>query len=244
MPSHLRSVRVILAARLLLMLLTLLAITRPAPALALDPGTEAIVSADGDCLNLRILPGLSSTVLTCIPDGSTVSVPGGEATVDGIQWQRLNFAGRSGWSNAQYLRAVAVTPPPQPEGSLIGSLPASGVGLAVWSGGPVDRIASIAALRGCTLRAVWTSPSGTFISYVFGAPSVVNVQWLAAYPGNTLAANSPLIVVCGAPAVGQPAPTTPTPPTTPVATPPPGPGQVASIPPGMPSTPAGPAGNR
>ena len=39
MPSHLRSVRVILAARLLLMLLTLLAITRPAPALALDPGT-------------------------------------------------------------------------------------------------------------------------------------------------------------------------------------------------------------
>lgn len=221
-----------------LLLFALIAILRPLSASALDPGTEATVSADGDCLNLRILPGLRSTVLTCIPDGSIVSIPGGEASADGIQWQRLGFAGLSGWANAQYLRQSAVVPAARPEGSLIGSLPSSGVGLAVWSGGPVDRIASIAAQGGCALRAVWTSPSGTFIGYVFGAPAIVNAQWLAAYPGNTLAANSAVIVVCA----GDAAPSGP--PATPAATPQPGPGQIASIPPGTPSAPAGPAGNR
>ncbi len=228
------------------LLLGLLSARAPWPASALEPGAEAVVSADGDCLRMRMLPGLASTVLTCIPDGSTVAIPGGEAALDGIQWQRVEFAGQAGWSDARYLRPAvgASTPTPPPlDATLTGSLPPGGVGLAVWGGGPVDRMGPAAAQRGCDLRAVWTTPSGAFIGYVFGAPAIVNAQWLAAYPGNTLAANTPVIVVCAAAPGGQPTPA-PTPIATPIATPPTGPGQVAALPPGTPSTPPGPAGNR
>lgn len=193
----------------------LLAVRPPQSAAALDAGTNATVSADGDCLRLRLLPGLASTILTCIPDGSLVSVLGGEAVVDGIQWQRLAFAGQSGWSNGQYLRAVV--------------------------GGAVDGMLPLAAQRGCTLRAVWTTPSGTFIGYIFGAPAVVNAQWNATYPGNLLSANSPVIVICGANAAGA-APSAVSP--APTSSAPAGPGQVAAVPRGVPSTPPGPAGNR
>lgn len=222
----------------------LLAVRPPQSAAALDAGTNATVSADGDCLRLRLLPGLASTILTCIPDGSLVSVLGGEAVVDGIQWQRLAFAGQSGWSNGQYLRAAddgAQAPAGPPEASLSGSVPTSGIGLAVWSGGAVDGMLPLAAQRGCTLRAVWTTPSGTFIGYIFGAPAVVNAQWNATYPGNLLSANSPVIVICGANAAGA-APSAVSP--APTSSAPAGPGQVALVPRGVPSTPPGPAGNR
>ena len=237
-------------------LLVALALGQTAAQAALNPGS-AIVRADGDCLRMRAQPSLQGTLLACVPDGSTVTVLAGNVAVDGFQWQRISFAGQTGWSVDQYLQqtagpvpttvptsnptAVPTTPPstgPIPTPTLNGNLPsAGGFGLAVWGGGPIDRIPPLTAARGCTLRAVWVTSGGDFVGYVYGAPSVVNARWVSLYPDNSLVANTAIIVVCASASTG-PAPTSvPTQsPGGPVATP--------GVPPGTPNTPPGPAGNR
>lgn len=239
----------IIAAAVLLVIVALGQSTAQA---ALDPGA-AIVRADGDCLRMRAQPSLQGTLLACIPDGSTVTVLAGNVAVDGFQWQRISFAGQTGWSVDQFLQPIAgpaptsipttapTTPPstgPIPTPTLNGALPAAGgFGLAVWGGGPIDRIPPLTAARGCTLRAVWVTSGGDFVGYVYGAPSVVNARWVALYQDNSLVANTAIIVVCASASSG-PAPTAvPTQsPGGPVATP--------GVPPGTPNTPPGPAGNR
>ena len=221
---------------------------------ALDPGSSAVVRADGDCLRLRAQPSLLGTLLTCIPDGSTVSVLGGSVAVEGYQWQRISYNGQTGWSVDTYLRQTASPPPsqglaptpvptsppssPLPTPTLTGSLPSGGgFSLAVWGGGPIDRIPPITAARGCTLRAVWVTSGGDFVGYVYGAPSVVNAGWNALYPDNSLAANTAVIVVCAS------AGTAPPPSTPPSTQPPAGPVATPGVPPGIPNQPPGPAGN-
>lgn len=225
--------------------------TRTASA-ALDPGSSAVVRADGDCLRLRAQPSLLGTLLTCIPDGTTVSVLAGSVAVEGYQWQRISYNGQIGWSVDTYLRQTASSPPsqgpapvptsppssPLPTPTLNGSLPSGGgFSLAVWSGGPIDRIPPITAARGCTLRAVWVTSGGDFVGYVYGAPAVVNAGWSGLYPDNSLAANTAVIVVCAA-SGGT------TPPSTPPSTQPPaGPVATPGVPSGIPNRPPGPAGN-
>jgi hypothetical protein len=217
---------------------------------ALDPGTNATVRTDdGSCLNMREQATLQSAILTCVPNGSTVQVLVGSTAADGFQWQRIQYGGQSGWSVEQYLVASSVpgAPPPQqpvptqapaalPPPTLSGSLPSGGgFGLAVWSGGPIDRIPPLAASMGCTLRAVWVTRSGEFVGYVYGAPGVVNLAWNSAYPDGSLPANSPIIAVCAASGATPPPPPNPGPLPGPVGTP--------GVPPGIPNTPPGPAGN-
>lgn len=245
-----------IAAVLLPVVIALTVASTPAWA-ALEPGTSAIVRADGDCLRLRAQPGLQNTVvLTCIPDGSVVSVLAGSVASDGFQWQRVTFGSQTGWAVDQYLQPFSIppggSPPPvtQPTAAPIptaiptalptpgfsGTVPASGIGLAVWSGGPIDRMPPVALGRGCALRAVWIAVGGEFVGYVFGAPAIVNTQWAGQYPDGSLPVQTPVILVC---ATGAPPPaSTPSgpPPTGPVATP--------GVPPGMPPGPPGPAGNR
>ena len=79
---------------------------------ALDPGTNAVVRADGDCLRMRAQPSLQGTLLACVPDGSIVTVLAGSVAVDGFQWQRIAYAGQSGWSVELYLQPNASAPPP------------------------------------------------------------------------------------------------------------------------------------
>ena len=123
---------------------------------------------------MRAQPSLQGTLLVCIPDGSTVAVLAGSVAVDGFQWQRISFGGQIGWSVELYLQPGASSPPPAataapppvvtvppssplPTPALTGSLPSGGgFSLAVWSGGPIDRMPPVTAQRGCTLRAVHT----------------------------------------------------------------------------------------
>lgn len=252
--------RTLVSAMVALLVVTSTLLVAPTASAALDPGSNAVVRADGDCLRMRGQPSLQGTLLTCIPDGSIVSVLTGSVAVDGFQWQRISFGGQIGWSVEIYLQPSASVPPPAatsapppaatapptaplPTPALTGSLPsAGGFGLAVWSGGPIDRLPPVTAQRGCTLRAVWVTSGGDFIGYVYGAPNIVNAGWSALYPDNSLPANTAVIVVCAAagslppstpPSTGTPAPS---PPTAPVATP--------GLPPGTPNQPPGPAGNR
>jgi hypothetical protein len=232
-----------------------LLVVHATPAEALDPDTDAIVRADGDCLRLRAQPTTLGVTLTCVSDGSTVRVLAGTVgPIDGFRWQRIAYGGQEGWSVEQFLVAAGtstgpplappVTVPPVPTAppgplavpSLTGTIPAGGgFGLVVWGGGPIDRIPAAAGPLGCSVRAIWQTRSGEFVGYVYGAPGIVNATWNAQFADGTLPASTALILVCGSGASAPAAVPGPTSPAAPVVTP--------ALPAGTPATPPGPAGN-
>lgn len=232
-----------------------LLLSHATPVEALDPDTNAIVRAYGDCLRLRAQPTTSGAALTCIADGSTVRVlVGAVGPIDGFRWQRIAYGGQEGWSVEQYLVAGGASTPPPSSGplaaapvpttapgplvtpTLTGTVPTGGgFGLAVWGGGPIDRIPPAAGPLGCSVRAIWQTWNGEFVGYVYGAPGIVNATWSAKFADGSLPANTALILVC-APAVS--APPAASAPASPAAPAPP-----AALPRGTPATPPGPAGN-
>lgn len=64
-------------------------------------GDTVVVAGTGDCLNVRSDPGLSSQVLTCIPDGTQGTISDGPVQQDGLTWYRLL---NLGWVDAEYLQ--------------------------------------------------------------------------------------------------------------------------------------------
>ena len=81
----------------------------PLPADASDPleaGQQAVVSADGDPLNLRTAPTLRADVIRRLPDGSTVTAVGEQRQADGYAWEQVDADGDRGWVAALYLEAV------------------------------------------------------------------------------------------------------------------------------------------
>lgn len=83
-------------------------------------------------------------------------------------------------------------------GDISGSLPTNGgIALAVWGGGPTSTLQSAIGARGCTLQGMWylDQQSQVFVTFVPGAPSVVNSAWNARFTSD-IAANTPLIVSC------------------------------------------------
>lgn len=171
------------------------------------PGSQAVVRADGDCLRLRAEPGLSGERVTCLPEGSIVTVLPSSAEVDGLLWQLVEAAGTSGWAAAQYLQPA--TPQEVEAGTscagaastarpgISGDLPAGGgMALAVWGGGTPAGVATAAAARGCPLASIWSTTSdGRFVGYVIGAPAIVNRPWMALV-GDRIAAGTPLVLLC------------------------------------------------
>lgn len=81
----------------------------------------------------------------------------------------------------------------------VGSVPQTGIGLGIWSGGDVSGIASSVAGAGCSLRSVWTAAVGELVPFIPGSPEVVNERFLAAFGGSVIPASTPLIIVCGSP---------------------------------------------
>lgn len=225
---------------------------------------SAVIRADGDCLRLRAAPAADAPVLTCLPDGGTVSLLQGTQQADGVAWQAVSSGGQAGWVASQYLvRSSGPAAPPAPssppvaapapapvvpaaapavasaEGSpaIIGDLPggSGGLALVVFSGGPVNGLLSVVAQRGCNAVSIWASRTGGgLVGMIPGAPSIVNREWRGEFPSDALASRTPLIVVCG----GGAAPAT-------VAAAP-APGLAAAGPPSVArggTTPPGPAGN-
>lgn len=91
-----------------------IAVPGPLPAVAplsLRSGTVARVAAGpnpGDCVNVRGGPGLNAPVLTCLPDGTLVTVADGPVTADGRLWWRLEGLG---WAAGDYLIGVSAPIP-------------------------------------------------------------------------------------------------------------------------------------
>ena len=69
----------------------------------LEAGDQAVVSADGDCLNLRGGATVLAVVLSCVADGTLVTASGEQAQADGYVWERVDVDGVRGWMAATYL---------------------------------------------------------------------------------------------------------------------------------------------
>ncbi|MCC6236861.1 MAG: SH3 domain-containing protein [Dehalococcoidia bacterium] len=69
----------------------------------LQAGAAATIRADGDCLRLRSAASASAPVLTCLPDGGSVTLLQGSVQADGVLWQSVSAGGAVGWVASQYL---------------------------------------------------------------------------------------------------------------------------------------------
>jgi hypothetical protein len=219
-PPMPRPPRVLLTASLLIAWL-LFAV----PADAIESGRDATVHADGDCLRLRATPSTNGAILTCLAEGTTVTVLPGTQDADGFAWRFVSVGGQTGWVVEQYLeQSTAEAPAPQPStptappaaptGTISGLLPSTGGGaLLVWGGGPLAGLLDAAGRQGCAAASLWvTDSSGAFISHVVGAPDFVNAAWNARFPGD-LPVRSPYVVICG-PGTASEEPPAPLPPAT------------------------------
>ena len=86
------------------------------------------------------------------------------------------------------------------EGALAGELATGGgFSLAVWGGGHADDLLDAATARGCGARSFWATRAGGGLVGYFPTPiALVNRNFGDAFPGATLPAGTPVIVVCGA----------------------------------------------
>lgn len=189
--------RHVLLASLILSVTFLLQVTS---ARAIESGRDAVVRADGDCLRLRATASVSGQVLTCLAEGTTVSVLPATLTADGFVWRLVLVNGQTGWVVEQYLQQSATGSPAPVAASntITGLLPASGGGaLIVWGGGPLSALIDTAASEGCSVVSLWvTDSTGGFVSHIVGAPGFVNATWNARYPDGQLPPRSPYITLC------------------------------------------------
>lgn len=96
---------------------------------------------------------------------------------------------------------VATRSRAQAEGEITGAVPAAGVGIVLWGGGPPSAVTPAVAAKGCALQSFWVSGNGRLEGYVAGAPGFVNDAFVARFPGGTIPPQTPLVLVCTAGAV-------------------------------------------
>jgi len=177
----------------------------------LTPGTQAIVSSDGECLRLRGTPGLDGQILTCLREGTSVLVLPSTQEAAGYRWQLISAGERVGWAADRYLepspQAAAATgcsaaAASQWRPGVNGQLPERGVAAFVWGGGTTSGIVTAALARGCTPASIWAQRAGTgeLLGYLTGVPEWVNRNWLAQFPGGYVPEGTILFIVCTGPA--------------------------------------------
>ena len=150
----------------------------------LAAGDQAVISADGDGLNLRQTPALDGVILAfAVPDGTVVTARGEQYMADGICWEAVTHDGQPGWMAAEYLVPVggeadddadpcadaervdepSVLPAPPPGG---------------WTQGVAGTsdIEALVAAQTFDVQSVWALDLATqdFQSYIPGAPAFVN----------------------------------------------------------------------
>ena len=152
---------------------------------------SARISADGDCLNMRQTPALSGPLVTCVPDGVTVTVTPGTVTADGLDWQLIRTSTAAGWVAARYLTAVPdgtpstpapSSPVPQPTAPPSGvpsaprafDVPPAG-GMTFGVAGTSSPAAVVAAQAFPVAGVSAIEPaSQRYLTFIPGAPAIVN----------------------------------------------------------------------
>ena len=145
------------------------------------------VSAQGDCLRLRGDPALSSVVIGCVPDGSSLVSAGQQASADGLGWTLVRWGEVIGWAASQYLAEEGVTPAPAPTAataappapSVVATRASAAVplrvppvgGLTIGLVSLVSPRAVVAAQRfEVTSLLVYDSATQRFLTYIPGSP--------------------------------------------------------------------------
>jgi hypothetical protein len=73
------------------------------------PGDVAVVTGAGDCLNVRVAPGVTNdkgetnNAIVCLKDGEEVSVIGGPQAATELQWWNVRTKLGDGWAAEDYL---------------------------------------------------------------------------------------------------------------------------------------------
>ena len=146
------------------------------------------VSAQGDCLRLRGEPGLSGSVIGCVPDGSALVDAGQTTSANGLGWTLVRWGEVIGWVATQYLApdtapapttpvapATPVAAPPAVAATRLATAsalrePPPG-GITVGLAGGVSPRALVAAQPfEVASVAVLDAASGAFQTYIPGAP--------------------------------------------------------------------------
>lgn len=174
-----------LAALLGALLLAMLAAPRPVSAEGpFEAGQQVVVSADGDCLNLRAGATTQAAVITCVPDGTLLTAAGERRSGAGYEWERVDYNGRLGWMADEYLVPFQVEDdpadaaddpePPVPEVPNVLTAPPPG-GFTAGPLGTTDLDAFVEA-QSFDVAAIWFFRLGTqdYLSYIPGAPALVN----------------------------------------------------------------------
>ena len=204
----------LLAALLTALLLAALAAPRSVSAEGpFEAGQQVIVSADGDCLNLRAGATTQASVITCVADGTVMTAVGERRSGAGYQWERVNYNGRLGWMADEYLVPFQVEDdpaedaddpePPVPQAPTVLPAPPPG-GFTAGPIGTSDLDAFVEA-QSFDVAAIWFFRLGTqdYVSYIPGAPAFVNTLDAAALEPDSV------VVVTRAP--GEAAESTPPP---------------------------------
>ncbi len=167
--------------------LLLAALAAPRPVSAEGPfeeGQQVVVSADGDCLNLRAGATTDASVITCVADGTLLTAVGTRRSGAGYEWERVNYNGRLGWMADEYLVPFQVEDdpadaaddpePPVPEVPNVLTSPPPG-GFTAGPLGTTDLDAFVEA-QTFDVAAIWFFRLGTqdYVSYIPGAPAFVN----------------------------------------------------------------------
>ena len=147
----------------------------------LAAGQQAVISADGDCLRLRLMPSLDAAELDCVDDGTVVTAFGAQYRADGYCWERVTSDGLDGWMAADYLVPVGggsedSDPCADADGDEPRVLPAPPPG--GWTPGVAGTsdIEALVAAQTFDVQSVWALDLATqdFQSYIPGAPAFVN----------------------------------------------------------------------
>ncbi|MCA1668444.1 MAG: C40 family peptidase [Thermomicrobia bacterium] len=78
----------------------------PAGAVIFNGGEEAeIVHTGGDSIRLRADASKSAAVITMLSEGAVVLITNGPKDADGITWYQVQYAGQSGWVDADFVGA-------------------------------------------------------------------------------------------------------------------------------------------
>ncbi|MEJ0090590.1 MAG: PKD domain-containing protein [Limisphaerales bacterium] len=125
------------------------------------PAQQAwVAGTSGLGLRLRSAPGLTSTILLVMPEGSTVTLLGDTQNADGYLWRHLTYAAQNGWADAQYLVFTPGTTPIPPAGPItLRQLQADG--LSPIAGGGMANASSV------VLAATPSGPSSQQFSLQF-----------------------------------------------------------------------------
>jgi uncharacterized protein YraI len=93
-----------------------LQVSLPAAPDAASGDSARVSTDDGSCLRLRSGASVGSSVVTCLPNGTGVTVEGDAVSADGYTWRKVSTPKGEGWVASEYITVTsqAVAPADSP----------------------------------------------------------------------------------------------------------------------------------